>query len=149
MTLPSSGPIAMSQIMAEYGKANNAVFPNAIYGMNGVPASGAVSFGQLYGVTYFTISANKSSMKCTTASGPQNVIVTATGPATYTYSVISGTQPPAAQFIWTPQANSTQCQYTIQSPVPQSYTWTIRIVGTSTVTGVQRTVDVACTLSLT
>lgn len=48
MTLQSSGPISIDEIAAEFGLANNSVFPTAFYGKGGAPSSGALSFADFY-----------------------------------------------------------------------------------------------------
>lgn len=40
MTLPSSGPLSISQIAAEFGVALPCVFPRDFYGKPGIPSSG-------------------------------------------------------------------------------------------------------------
>ena len=47
MALPSTGPLTLSQIAAEFGKANNL---GALYGVTaGIPSSGSISMGMFYG----------------------------------------------------------------------------------------------------
>lgn len=48
MTLPSSGPLAISQMRDEYA-LSNPVAMSHFYGKNGLPSSGALSFGGFYG----------------------------------------------------------------------------------------------------
>lgn len=51
MALPTSGPISMSQIATEFGKAQNLAAHYAV--VAGIPAAGAISMSQFYGKTAF------------------------------------------------------------------------------------------------
>ena len=55
MTLPSSGPISLSQVQTEWG-GTNPISLSEYYGDGNAPASGAISIGDdFYGTTNVTI----------------------------------------------------------------------------------------------
>jgi hypothetical protein len=52
MTLPTSGPLTISQIAAEFGVALPCAFPSAFYGKAGLPSSGELTLpGDFYGLS--------------------------------------------------------------------------------------------------
>ena len=92
MTLPSSGPISLTQIAAEFGVALPARLPTNFYGKPGVPSSGALAMTQFRGLSNATFTPDGGSM---TESGYIEVSVTLSCsiPALWTWTKTSSPSP--------------------------------------------------------
>ena len=86
MTLPSSGPLSISQIAGEFGVALPCVFPDAFYGKPGVPASGTLSLSQFYGLSNVLFSPDGGTIS-DSSIGTSSLTLYCTVPATWTFSL--------------------------------------------------------------
>lgn len=85
MTLPSSGPISIAQVAAEYGLPANTPFPSGFYGRPGFPGSGAFSLSQCYGLSNVNFSPDGGNV-AGSAVGSATATVTCNLPAVWTYT---------------------------------------------------------------
>lgn len=84
MTLPSSGPLKLSQIAAEFGVSLPCVFPDDFYGKPGVPTSGALSFSDFYGLSNVLFTPDGGAV----SSGKDGILtLTCNRPAVWTFPV--------------------------------------------------------------
>ncbi|SCW57111.1 hypothetical protein SAMN02927924_01441 [Sphingobium faniae] len=150
MTLPSSGPISLNDVWAEYGMPNNSRFPQDIYGKPGVPASGPLGLSDMYGKSNWLLTKSVDSLNVSSVTGGASGECTFTTTLPYTsmsYAVLSGTEPPVARRAWTAPTGTTG-KYTINNPAgggQWSYQWTIRV--TATAAGLpDLTIDLNCNL---
>jgi hypothetical protein len=154
MTLPASGPISLNDLCTEYGLPSNSVFPGAFYGKPGIPASGPLGLADFYGKSNFAINSDKSVLNRNdsgSSSGSATAFFTATQNCTWSYSVISGAEPPVARRQFT-ATTATTANYVINNPalvVEYEYIWTIRVQGVTLVGGIIAIFDLPCTLRKT
>ena len=86
MTLPSSGPLSLSQIQAEFG-GSNPISLSEYYGVAaGVPTSGTISISNFYGASNF-VAISASGGTVTTSGGYK--YHTFTGNGTFTVNSIA------------------------------------------------------------
>jgi len=91
MTLPSSGPISINDVCAEYGVPNNTPFPSGFYGKPGFPSSGPWGLSDCYGLSNVVFTPDGGSAAGSAPSGTASVTLSCNFAATWTYSISSGT----------------------------------------------------------
>jgi hypothetical protein len=92
MTLPTSGPLSLTQFAAEYGLAANTPFPGGYYGKPGIPGGGALSFSAMYGKSNVTqtLSWTTQQLNVIGYSGTDQTTITSTVATNFTFTNISG-----------------------------------------------------------
>ena len=92
MTLPSSGPISINDIAAEFGLPSNSVFPTAFYGLGGAPSSGPLSFSDFYGRSASSISASKTFLNAAGFLASDSSTITVVGGTIASCVLLSGAE---------------------------------------------------------
>jgi hypothetical protein len=91
MTLPTSPPISITQINAEFGIAVGAVWPAAYYGKGGAPSSGALSFADFLGRSSGAIYTPAPGSYQDVETGHAEFTISADRAVTWTWSRTTGT----------------------------------------------------------